>query len=251
MSEESERAALYESHLLDVRGSSMQTLVFAPEDPGPHPALVVAQHLPVAHAGLEKDPFTIDLGRRYAEAGYVCAIPFVFHWWPEEMEMRAKAQAFRDDWTIADLSAAYDLLVARDDVDGERIGLLGHCWGGRIAWLGACSLPGFEACILFYGGRIKISLADGATPPIRLAADIACPVLGIFGNEDQSPSPSDVDDYERALQDAGVTHTFLRYDGAGHGFQDFHNPERFREKQCEDAWRKAVAFLDEHLGGAR
>ena len=43
-----------------------------------HPGLVIAQHLPVAER-LEKDPFTIDVGKRYAQAGYVCAIPFLFH----------------------------------------------------------------------------------------------------------------------------------------------------------------------------
>ena len=56
----------------------MHTLVLEPEGAGPHPGLVIAQHLPVAER-LEKDPFTIDVGKRYAQAGYVCAIPFLFH----------------------------------------------------------------------------------------------------------------------------------------------------------------------------
>ncbi len=238
---------MYRSQLLKVQGSPMQTLIFEPDGAGPHPGLVIAQHLPVAHAGLEKDPFTLGLGERYAAAGYVCVIPFVFHWWPVEEEMLSKAKAFRDDWTLADLSATYDLLVGMDGVDPERVGILGHCWGGRIAWLGACSNPAYKACIVFYAGRIKIPLADGATPPIELTDRIACPVLGIFGNDDESPSPEDVDDYEAALRDAGVPCEFHRYDGAGHGFQDFHNEERFRENQSEDAWEKAIWFLDRNL----
>lgn len=225
----------------------MQTLVFEPEVAGPHPALVIAQHLPVAHAGLEKDPFTLDLGERYAAAGYVCVIPFLFHWWPEEEEMLTKAKVFRDDWTLADLSAAYDLVSGMDSVDPERIGILGHCWGGRIAWLGACNNSGYKACIVFYAGRIKISLADARTPPIEQTPRIPCPVLGIFGNDDGNPSPGDVDDYEAALRDAGVSYEFHRYDGAGHGFQDFHHPERFCEKQSEDAWEKTIRFLDRNL----
>lgn len=47
---------MYRSEYLDVQGQSMHTLVFEPEGAGPHPGLVIAQHLPVAHAGLEKDP---------------------------------------------------------------------------------------------------------------------------------------------------------------------------------------------------
>jgi carboxymethylenebutenolidase len=238
---------VYRSQTLDVQGSSMQTLVFQPEAVGPHPGLVVAQHLPVAHAGLETDPFTLDLGERYAAAGYVCVIPFVFHWWPIEAEMLTKARAFRDDWALADLSAACDLVVGLDGVDSERVGILGHCWGGRLAWLAASCDTRYRACAVFYGGRIKLSLADGSTPPIERVDGISCPVLGIFGNDDENPSPGDVDDYEAALREAGVPHEFHRYDGAGHGFQDFHAPERFRRQQSEDAWQKAIGFLDRNL----
>ncbi len=74
-------------------------------------------------------------------------------------------------------------------------------------------------------------------------------MLGIFGNEDQNPSPADVDDYEAALAAAGVAHEFHRYDGAGHGFQDFHAPDRFRPGPSEDAWSKALDFLGRHLVG--
>jgi carboxymethylenebutenolidase len=238
---------MYRSEFLDVQGHSMHTLVFAPAGAGPHPGLVIAQHLPIAHAGLEKDPFTIDVGERYAAAGYVCVIPFIFHWWPEGEDVAVKREAFRDDWTVADLQVAYDFLAGMDTVAAHRIGILGHCWGGRVAWLGACSNPQYKACIVFYGGRIKLAFADGGTPPIKLAGHITCPVLGIFGNDDQGPSPDDVNDYEVALKNAGVSYAFHRYDGAGHGFQDAHNQERYRQVQSEDAWQKAIAFLDQHL----
>ena len=53
---------MYRTENIDVLGKVMPTLVFEPEGAGPHPWLVIAQHLPVAHAGLEKDPFTIAVG---------------------------------------------------------------------------------------------------------------------------------------------------------------------------------------------
>lgn len=238
---------MYRSESLDVQGNPMHTLIFEPQGAGPHPGLVIAQHLPIAHAGLEKDPFTLDLGERYAAAGYVCVIPFIFHWWPEDEDIAVKREGFRDDWTVADLDVAYRYLTAMNQVDANRIGILGHCWGGRVAWLGACNNAAYKACIVFYGGRVKIAFADNGTPPIELADRITCPVLGIFGNEDQGPSPADVNDYEAALKEAGVTYEFHRYDGAGHGFQDFHDPNRFRKAQSDDAWQKAIAFLDQHL----
>ncbi len=239
---------MYRSESVDVQGSAMPVLVFEPQGVGPHPGLVIAQHLPIAHAGLENDPFQIGVGERYAAAGYACVIPFLFHWWPVDADVDVKRAEFRDDWTVADLNAAFELLRGLQGVDGDRIGILGHCWGGRVAWLGTCHEPRYRACAVFYGGRIKLAFADAAPPPITLAANIRCPVLGIFGNEDQGPSPEDVDDYQAALDANGVPHVFHRYDGAGHGFQDFNNPERYRKTQSEDAWEKALAFFRQHLG---
>ncbi|MCB1743900.1 MAG: dienelactone hydrolase family protein, partial [Gammaproteobacteria bacterium] len=194
--------------------AQMPMLVFEPEGRGPHPGLIIAQHLPVAHAGLEKDPFQIETGRRYAAAGFVCAMPYLFHWWHPDAPVQTKRDEFRDDWTVLDLRASFDWLAGHAAVDVGRIGIVGHCFGGRVAWLGACHLPGLKACALFYGGRIKLSFADRAPAPIELAARIGCPVLGVFGNDDQNPTAEDVDDYEAALQAASVPHQFHRYEGA-------------------------------------
>lgn len=240
---------MYRSESVEVLGNDMPVLVFEPEGDGPHPGLLISQHLPVAHAGLETDPYQIDVGERYAGAGFACVMPYLFHWWPADAELDVKRAEFRDDWTVADLSAAFELLAGMPNVDENRIGILGHCWGGRIAWLGACHEPRYKACAVFYGGRIKEQMADGAPAPITLAKNIPCPVLGIFGNEDASPSPADVDDYEAALQANGIACEFHRYEGAGHGFQTYTMPERYRKEQSEDAWEKAIAFFERNLGG--
>ena len=239
---------MHRKETLTVDGSPMEVLVFEADGDGPHPGLVIAQHLPIAHEGLEKDPFTLDCGEQFAKAGYTCVIPYVFHWWPPETDIAVKRVEFRDDRCVADMNAAYDLLAGMDSVDENRIGVIGHCWGGRVGWLHACHNPSYKALVTLYGGRIKLGMGDGATPPIELAGNIACPVMGIFGNEDQNPSPEDVDDLDAALTAAGVPHEFHRYDGAGHGFQDFVNPDRYREDQAKDAWTKIGVFLKEKLG---
>jgi len=117
---------VYRSETIDVMGSPMPVLVFEPDGPdgnGRHPGLVIAQHLPIAHAGLEKDPFQIDVGERYAAADYCCVIPFLFHWWPVDTDIDVKRAEFRDDWTVADLSAAFSLLSGLVSVDESRIGI--------------------------------------------------------------------------------------------------------------------------------
>ena len=103
-----------------------------------------------------------------------------------------KARESTDDRSVKDLNATYGLLVNRGDV--SQIGVVGLCWGGRVAWLGACHLPKLDALAMCYGGRIKLAMGEGNPPAITLVSDITCPVIGFFGNDDQNPSPEDVDD---------------------------------------------------------
>ncbi len=236
---------------VDVNGNAMEILVFEPEGESPVPGIVVAQHLPIAHAGLEKDPFTLDIGERLAASGYACVIPYVFHWWPPEEDIEVKRAEWRDDRTIADLKAANAVLTGLDRVDAGRIGIIGHCWGGRVAFLGACRFPLYKACATLYGGRIKIAMGEISTPPIELVDHMRGSVIGIFGNDDQNPSPADVDDIDAALTGAGIEHEVHRYDGAGHGFQDFVNEERYRKDATEDSWVKVMAFFERKLKTAK
>lgn len=238
---------MYSKHEVIVNGSPMPIFVFEPESQGPHPGMVVCQHLPVAHAGIEKDPFTLDVGEKLASEGYLAIIPFMFHWWPPEADIEEKREAWRDDWNVADLIATWDFTTSLPNIDADRIGIMGHCWGGRVTWLGACTNPQYAAAAVFYGGRIKIGLGPNSKPPIEMSDQINCPVLGIFGNDDQNPSPADVVDLDKALNASNIIHEFHCYDGAGHGFQDFVNESRFKKEQTADAWGKFFEFMGRYL----
>lgn len=233
--------------IVPVRGNPMEVFLFTPTGDGPHPGLVLCQHIPVGHTGLENDTVTLKTAERYCGNGYAVAVPFIFHWWPKSADIELKRAEFRDDWTRQDLEAACALLAERPNVDARRIGIVGHCWGGRVAWLGACTNKRYKACAIFYGGRVKLAMGKGTPPAIDLAPAIRCPVIGFFGNDDTNPTPEDVNDYDAALTKAGVEHIFHRYDGAGHAFQSFNNPERYRKEASEDAWGKVLAFLGEKL----
>lgn len=237
----------HEIENLTVNDSPMELFTYLPDGDGPHPGLVVAMHIPIGHTGIENDKFTLDVCERYCDAGYAVACPFIFHYWPKSDEMQVKRDEFRDDQVSDDCQAAFDWLAAHDSVDADRIGIVGHCWGGRVAWVSAVNNPNYKACTIFYGGRIKVAMGDNTPPPIELAAQMPCSVLGLFGNEDQGPSPEDVADYSAALTAAGIEHEFHGYDGAGHGFQDKFAPDRYNAEACEDAWGKAIAYFDSKL----
>jgi len=223
----------------DDLNSDMEVFVFQPDGPGPHPAIILAQHIPIGHTGLENDDFTLKTARRYAENGFAVAPPFILHWWPKDETIEVKREAFRDDWTALDLQATFDLLAARDDVDAGRIVIAGHCWGGRVAWLGACHNPDLAACAMFYGGRVKQPMGPDTPPAIDLAGQIKCPVAGFFGGRDENPSPADVANMSTALIAAGVPHDFTSYPDAGHGFQMLDNPERYNAAASDDAWTRS------------
>jgi carboxymethylenebutenolidase len=238
---------VHQIEVVNVDGSPMEVFVFEPALPGPRPGLLLLQHFPVGHTGLENDEFTLRTAARFAESGYVVAAPFLFHWWPKNADMQLKRDESRDDLMRLDVQAAYALLERHPRVEPRAIGAVGHCWGGRVAWLAACHLPQLAAAAIFYGGRVKVGLGPGSSPPIELARQIRCPIIGFFGEEDQNPSPGDVDDYSAALTAARVPHSFHRYAGAGHAFQNFPTPERYRAEASEDAWSKVLEFFSQHL----
>ena len=237
----------YRIETVKVKDNPMEVFVFMPAGKGPHAGIVLCQHIPVGHTGVENDTVTLATAERYCENGYAVAVPFIFHWWAKTDEMQLKRDEFRDDWTELDLKAAFDLLAKQPGVDAKRIAVIGHCWGGRVAWLGACHIPYFKVCVVFYGGNVKLARGEGSTPPIELAHLIRCPVIGFFGNEDTNPTPQEVDEYDQALKAAGVPHVFHRYDGAGHAFQCFTMPKVYREEQSEDAWDKLLGYLFQYL----
>jgi carboxymethylenebutenolidase len=85
--------------------------------------------------------------------------------------------------------------------------------------------------------------------PLDYTADLPCPLLGIFGNEDHSPTAEQVNQHEADLKKHGKTYEFYRYDDAGHAGHGFfyHNRPAYRQAQAVDGWQKVFAFLEKYL----
>ncbi len=177
----------YRIETVKVKDSPMEVFLFSPAGEGPHPGIVLCQHIPVGHTGVENDTVTLATAQRYADNGYAVAVPFIFHWWPKTAEMQQKRDEFRDDWTELDLKAAFDLLAKQPGVDAKRVAVVGHCWGGRVAWLGAASDPRYAACAIFYGGRVKAAMGPGTPPAIELAPKIPLPGDRLFRQRGHQP----------------------------------------------------------------
>ena len=83
----------------------------------------------------------------------------------------------------------------------------------------------------------------------RPDAGPSCPLLGLFGNDDQFPNPEQVDELEEALKAAGKTYEFHRYDGAGHAFFSVDRPA-YRPEAAVDGWQRIFEWYGRYLAGS-
>ncbi|AUX36333.1 MULTISPECIES: dienelactone hydrolase family protein [Sorangium] len=134
--------------------------------------------------------------------------------------------------------AAHRFLSSDARIAAPRTGSIGWCFGGAWSLKLALNEPELDAAVLYYGRLV--------TDPAQLKA-IKAPVLGVFGNQDKGIPPEVVNEFDKALHDAGVEHQVLRYD-ADHAFA---NPsgERYDTKAAADAWEKVRQFLAAKLKG--
>lgn len=232
--------AVYET--IDGDGEPMRICQSMPSGGGAHPAMIVMCH----GAGL--DAFEEDVCDRLAEAGFIAAAPDVFHRQPGVTDSAIKRAHMIDRQIVEDIQATIKYLEGKKIMDSERVGIIGHCMGGRMALLGACALPRLKACVDLYGGNCMVSWGNEEPPPFERIDKIRCDVLGLFGNDDENPSPEDVDKISAEMSRCSIEHEFHRYDGAGHAFQNFLNDDRYRPDQSKAAWNKILGFLGQKLG---
>ena len=222
-----------------VNGKEMRVYVGVPQRKGPLPAVVVAMHGP----GLDEQ--MQDVLHRLHREGYAVAVPDLFHRIPAGTEMMARIGMLRDEEIIADMNAALALLKSKD-IGITRAGVTGFCMGGRVTYLMACANPEFKAAATFYGGGIMKQWGSSPSPFDR-SAEMHCPLIGFFGEEDTNPSPDDVHKIDAELTRLGKWHEFHMYKNTHHAFQNFLNPDRYRERAARASWGELLAFFTEHL----
>ena len=83
-------------------------------------------------------------------------------------------------------------------------------------------------------------------PTKHLTKDLSCPLLGLFGSDDQYPSPDQVDELEEELKAQGKTYEFHSYDGAGHAFFSV-NRTAYRPEAAVDGWEKILTWFGRYL----
>lgn len=198
-------------------------------------SVLVLHHMP------GYDRASKEIVRTFGAYGYAALMPNLHHRYAPGARATDAAAAARDaggvpdEQLLGDAQGAIDFLRAQPNSNG-KVGVIGYCSGGRQTFLVACTLD-VDAAVDCYGGRA----------PIELGANLRCPLLGLFGNDDQSPSPADVDAMEKVLSEHGKTFAIHRYDGAGHAFFSVDRPS-YRLDAAKDGWQQIWAFFGRELG---
>jgi carboxymethylenebutenolidase len=231
-------------------GGGEPTLAYVarPDGTGPYPGVVLIHNAPGFSEMYQ------EFARRFAHHGYTAIVPHIYreggNGTPDEVVAALRAAGgVADDHVVADCEAAMVWLKGLPTSNG-KVGIIGSCSAGRAAVLVASRVPGFDAVVDLWGGRV-VAAPEQLTEkqpvaPVDYTASLNAPILGLFGNEDQNPSPAAVNQHEAALKQHGKNYEFHRYDGAGHGFFHFDTPA-YRPEQAMDGWNKVFDFFGRHL----
>lgn len=168
----------------------------------------------------------------YARDGFLAVAPALFDrvergveltYGPADMQrgFSLATQAGMEN-AVRDVAAAVEYATAQ--VGEQKVGVVGFCWGGSLAWLAATRLN-VAAAVGYYGGRISQYLKEKPR----------CPVMLHFGTKDAHIPQSEVDKIRSAYPDVPV----YLYD-AGHGF----NCDQRKDYEPQSAALARVRTLD-------
>jgi len=152
----------------------------------------------------------------------------------ESFEYRPHVEQTTPAGVDADCAAAIGYLRSEAGGAVARIYTVGFCFGGGASWRQSASQPGLAGAIGFYGvpARIRDSVPQ-----------MQAPLLLLVAGADFTPT-EEFEKFSGELDEAGVQHTMVVYEGAPHSFFD-RKQEEFAEAS-EDAWRRTLEFLERH-----
>ena len=230
------------------KGDEIHCYIAQPMGNDKRPGIVLVHHLP------GWDELYQEFARRFANHGYTVICPDLYcrvgHGTSDDVAAKVRGEGgVADDSVVADCEAAMNWLKSQPSSNG-KVGIIGTCSGGRHSVLVASRVQGFNAVVDCWGGGV-VQPKEQLTPqqpvaPIDYTKDLNAPLLGLFGNDDQRPSPEQVNQHEEELKKHGKQYEFHRYDGAGHAFW-YHDRPAYRQEQAMDAWAKVFAFFEKHL----
>ncbi len=195
-----------------------------PTAPEIYPGIVVLQEIFGVNVHIR------DVTERIAKLGYVAIAPALFQrqapgfetgYTCKDMEVGRKYAWSQTTASqlLSDIQAAINYLKTLPEINPEKFGCIGFCFGGHVAYpYLAATLPDIQVTVSFYGTRITTSTPGGGEPTITCTKDIQGTIYTFFGIEDASIPQTEVDQIVEELEKYNISHRVFRYDGSEHGF---------------------------------
>jgi carboxymethylenebutenolidase len=210
----------------------------------PRAAVIVAQE------AFGVNPHIEDVTRRLAGAGYRAVAPHLFHRTGDPVidygdyeKIMPQFAGLSEAGVLNDIDASIGYLE-HSGFASSRIGVVGFCMGGTVAFLSSVRRR-LGAGVTFYGGGVTEG-RFGMASMVDLAPELRTPWLGLYGDEDQGIPVDQVEALRAAVAPVEVDTEIVRYPGAGHGFHcdmraDYH-PDA-----AADAWKRTLAWFEKYL----
>ena len=216
-----------------------------PTGPGPFPIVLVNEEIFGVHEYIK------DICRRFAKLGYAAVAPEIYARIGDLSKMTDAAAIFRDvinkepDATmLSDLDSAVKFAVSQGG-DPARLGVTGFCRGGRSTWLYAIHNPTVKAAVAWYGQITGPHTDIQPQWPADLAGGLHAPLLGLYGGQDGSIKPEDVQAAAARARAAGQTVEIVYYPDAPHGFHADYRPS-YKEADATDGWTRLLAWFKKY-----
>ncbi|HXF95883.1 MAG TPA: dienelactone hydrolase family protein [Gemmatimonadales bacterium] len=202
-----------------------------PERPDPAPGVIVIHEI----FGLSD--FIRETTEQLARDGFVAIAPDLLSrrgGTPAAGEdARRLIVSLPPDSVTLDLDATFAYLKTLKAVRGDRIGVIGFCWGGGQSFRYATNNPNLGAFVVCYGPG----------PNLADVGRIRAPGLGVYAENDARINAS-LPEVAAAMRQAGKAYRYAVYPGTGHGFLR----SRDNPAAADSAWRAVVGFFEAELG---
>ena len=177
------------------------------------------------------------LATALADEGWLAVAPHLYHRVGEEADSDGALASLSGDTVLQDCDAAFAWLGDRG-ISADRIGVIGFDLGGSAALVVAASRQ-VGAAVTVSGGGVQERLSAGLPTLVEAAPSLACPWLGLYGEEDEAIPMAQVEALREAAITSEVATNIVTYAGVGHRFDI--------EEANSEALQRVFDWFDSHL----
>ena len=217
-----------------------------PQGGGPFPAVMVFMEA----FGL--NPNIKNVCDRLSQAGYAALAPDFYHGdtyeYTDIQNAIAKLKTMNDDTVMAEVGKGLEFLAGRKEVAANKVGVIGFCMGGRVAFLAnAVHADKFKGAVAFYGSAIANPKDKiGRKPLLDRVGTMQSPIMLIYGADDDLITAEEHQRIAGALSQAKKRYILTVFPNAGHGFLSDRR-DSYAAAPAQEAWEMTLNFFKHNL----